>query len=49
VQLHVVVTHLALGALLWGNMVLLVLRTSRYRRQAASTPATPTGFVPGQA
>ena len=49
VQLHVVVTHLALGALLWANMVLLVLRTSRYRREAGNTTATPTGFVPGQA
>lgn len=31
VNLHVVVTHLALAALLWGNMVLLVLRTSTYQ------------------
>jgi heme A synthase len=30
VQVHVVVTHLALGALLWANMVLLVLQTSPY-------------------
>ena len=49
VHLHVVVTHLALGALLWGNMVLLVLRTSRYRREAGNTTATPTSFAPGQA
>lgn len=38
VHLHVVVTHLALGALLWANLVLLVLRTSDFRAQVGGAP-----------
>lgn len=37
VHLHVVVTHLALGALLWINLVLLSLRTSDYHEPRGAT------------
>lgn len=46
---HVVITHLALGALLWANMVLLVLRTSPVRRvDKRAATVSPASFAFGQ-